>query len=279
MPPLRSFVKRLFPETEKKDEENQLTPPPPRPLTKEEEEIQARIASIPHWHHQIEVAPGIVTPGVSNTAQRLEWYEFPEDLSGKRVLDIGCYEGFFTFECERRGAEVVAIDVLPLGPQSGFSLAHKLLGSKATFYQTSIYDLTPERFGTFDLVLCFGVLYHLRHPLLGLERAHAVCRDRFILETQICDKYFINAEGIPVDLAAIAPALAQLPIAQFYPGNELNHDPSNWWSPNLPAVDGMLRSTGFIPDKVIHNGVRACIHCTRTETEIFYPGERPDVPV
>jgi tRNA (mo5U34)-methyltransferase len=68
-----------------------------RSFTKEEEEILARIATIPHGHHQIEVVPGIVTPGVSNTAQRLKWYEFPEDLSGKRVLDIGCYAGFFTF--------------------------------------------------------------------------------------------------------------------------------------------------------------------------------------
>lgn len=272
--PLRSFVRRLFPSKRKGDNTTKTAPSMRLPLDKEEE-ILARIASIPHWHHQIEVAPGIVTPGVSNTSQRLEWYQLPKDLSGKRVLDIGCYEGFFTFECERRGAEVVAIDVLPLGPQSGFSLAHELLGSRATFYHTSIYDLNPEQFGTFDLVLGLGVIYHLRHPLLGLERAHSVCKDQFILETQICDKYFINADGAPVDLASVASALARVPIAQFYPRDELNHDPTNWWSPNLPALDGMLRSTGFIPYKVIQNGVRACVHCTRTESETFYPGERP----
>jgi len=273
---LRSLARRLF-QIARKSKKQMKTSSPVRLPENQQEEILARIASIPHWHHQIEVAPGIVTPGVSNTAQRLAWYQFPEDLSGKRVLDIGCYEGFFTFECERRGAEVVAIDVLPLGPQSGFSLAHELLGSRAAFYQTSIYDLTPERFGTFDLVLCLGVIYHLRHPLLGLERAHSVCRDQFIVETQICDKYFINAQGHPVDLAAAAPDLARLPIAQFYPGDELNHDPSNWWSPNLAALQGMLRSSGFVPDKVIENGVRACVHCTRTEPETFYPGERPEL--
>lgn len=229
------------------------------PLT--EEEIRAKISSIPYWFHQIEVAPGIFTPGVSNTLQKLERFEIPKDLTGKRVLDIGCFEGFFTFECERRGAEVVAIDVIRPGPDSGFSLAHEILGSKAIFHEASIYDLDPEKFGTFDLVLCLGVIYHLRHPLLGLERARLVCKDKFIVETQICDRYFIDSERKPVDLHEVAPSLAKIPMVQFYPGDELNWDSSNWWSPNLPALDGMLRTSGFIPEKYIENGSRACVHC------------------
>ena len=261
MSPFRSLLRRLSQLTGKKENKSETISPVRPPLTTEEEEIQARISAIPYWVHQIEVAPGIVTPGASNTFQKLERFELPKDLSGKRVLDIGCFEGFFTFECERRGTEVVAIDVIPPGPESGFSLAYELVGSRATFHYASIYDLNPEQFGTFDLVLCLGVIYHLRHPLLGLERARSVCKDKFIVETQVCDKYFINAERKPVDLTAVAPALAQVPMVQFYPGDELNRDSSNWWAPNLPALDGMLRTSGFIPEKYIENGVRACVHC------------------
>jgi len=227
------------------------------------DQIRARIASVPYWFHRIEIAEGIVTPGEDDTPAKARWIELPMDLKGKRVLDIGCYEGYFSFECEKRGAEVVAIDIIP--PNTGFSVVHEALQSNVEFIQASIYELTPERFGEFDLVLCLGVLYHLRHPLLGLERVHSVCKGQLILETQICDHYFVDAQGQPQSLTNLAPQIADLPIVQFYPGAELNNDASNWWSPNLAALDGMLVSTGFQPKKVIQNGVRACVHCDRVE--------------
>ena len=88
-------------------------------------------------------------------------------------------------------------------------------------------DLSPERVGQFDVVFFLGVLYHLRHPLLALERIASVTRKLLILETV-------------VDMAGIGrPAMA------FYPGRELNNDPTNWWAPNLPALHGMLRDVGF----------------------------------
>ena len=88
-------------------------------------------------------------------------------------------------------------------------------------------DLSPERVGQFDVVFFLGVLYHLRHPLLALERIASVTRKLLILETV-------------VDLVGIdRPAMA------FYPGRELNSDPTNWWAPNLPALHGMLRDVGF----------------------------------
>jgi tRNA (mo5U34)-methyltransferase len=226
------------------------------------EEIQEQINRVPYWFHAIELAPGIVTPGPSKTFEKLKRWELPQDMTGMRVLDIGAYEGFFTFECEKRGAkEVVAIDIIPLGPDSGFKVAHKILGSRAKFRYANIYDLNPRDFGYFDLVLCMGVLYHLRHPLLGLEHARSVCRGKFIVETQICDKYFINEQGLPVELASFSPTLEQMPMAQFYPGDELNQDASNWWAPNLAALNGMLKISGFVPTKTIENGVRACVHC------------------
>ena len=88
-------------------------------------------------------------------------------------------------------------------------------------------DLSPERVGQFDVVFFLGVLYHLRHPLLALERIASVTRQRLLLETV-------------VDMVGVArPAMA------FYRGRELNNDPTNWWAPNVPALHAMLRDVGF----------------------------------
>src|SRR5262245_60732584 len=226
-----------------------------------ETEIRAKIESTP-WFHQIELAPGIVTPGRDNSASKLERLNIPADLTGKRILDIGANDGVFSFECERRGAQVVAIDE---APTPGFRVAHELLGSAVEFCQLNIYELAPDALGTFDIVLCLGVLYHLRHPLLGLERIHSICTDLLILETQVCDQYFIDPSGDRRDLTSIAPELLATPIAQFYTGNELNCDITNWWSPNIVALHGMLQSTGFVPRQTIAVLGRACVHCSRVE--------------
>jgi tRNA (mo5U34)-methyltransferase len=87
--------------------------------------------------------------------------------------------------------------------------------------------LSPERIGTFDVVLVLGVLYHLRHPLLALERIASVTDDLLILETV-------------VDMVGF-----ERPAMAFYPDRELGNDPTNWWGPNVPAVHAMVRSTGF----------------------------------
>ena len=220
--------------------------------------IRARIAEVPYWFHRIDVGYGVVTPGADDSRAKLERVAIPDDLTGKRVLDIGAYDGFFTFECERRGAKVLALDY----PQAaGYPVASELVGSLAEFRELSVYDVSLDTVGEFDVVLFLGVLYHLRHPLLAIERIHEVCHELLILETQICDACFLSRSGEPLVLASVAPSVAKVPIMQFYPGSELNGDPSNWWAPNLVALDGMLRTSGFEPVRVIQDGVRACVHC------------------
>jgi tRNA (mo5U34)-methyltransferase len=231
--------------------------------TLSDDEIRARIAAVPFWFHQIEVAPGIVTPGIDRSAEKLQQLGLPEDMSGQRVLDIGAADGFFSFECERRGAEVIAIDG---NAATGFGVARDLLGSRVTFINMDIYDLTPEAIGQFDLVLCLGVLYHLRHPLLGLERVHSICRGQLILETAACDHHFVDANGVGRELASFSPDLLSIPLAQFYPGAELNGDTTNWWAPNAVGLQGMLRSAGFEPYRTISYDARACVYCIRLDT-------------
>ena len=163
--------------------------------------------------HRIDVGHGVVTPGADDS-RRNSNDSRSRRTSGKRVLDIGAYDGFFTFECERRGANVLAIDC----PQAaGYPVASELVGSTAEFREMSVYDVLDESVGEFDIVLFLGVLYHLRHPLLALERIHEVCRELLILESQICDGVLRLTRGEPQVLASVAPAVADVPMMQFYP--------------------------------------------------------------
>src|SRR3954470_17387097 len=139
------------------------------------EDIQRQADAI-RWYHSIDLAEGIRTDGVDNTAKRLTKYHIPEDLRGADVLDVGAWDGFFSFECERRGARrVLAIDSyswtgLGWGSKAGFELARRSLNSNVEDMTVDVMDMSPERLGgTFDVVLFLGVLYHLRHPFMGLE--------------------------------------------------------------------------------------------------------------
>jgi tRNA (mo5U34)-methyltransferase len=191
------------------------------------------------WWHTIDLGNGVVTPGIDPTPARLRELQIPDDLTGLTVLDIGAWDGFFSFEAERRGASrVLATDSFcwgggGWGTKAGFELARRALGSRVEDLDIDPLELSPSRVGTFDLVLFLGVLYHMRHPLLALERVFSVTRGQLILQTQI-------------DLSAIdRPALA------FYQGSDLNNDPTNWFGPNPPAVAAMLRAAGFTDIRMV----------------------------
>lgn len=196
------------------------------------EKVKAEIADV-NWYHQIDLGDGIVTPGVDDTPNRMAPLELPSDLSGKSVLDIGAWDGVFTFEAERRGASrVLATDSYcwsgeGWGTKEGFLTASRILGSRADDLEIDVMDLSPDKVGTFDLVLFVGVLYHLRHPLLALERVASVTGDQLIFDSH-------TAKVEDPD-----------PVMLFYPGTELNDDPTNWWGANPPAVEAMLRDVGF----------------------------------
>ena len=209
-------------------------------------QIRQRIASVAHWYHQIEIRPGITTPGINNSAHTLRQLDLAARYDGLRVLDIGARDGYFSFELERRGAEVVAVDYMDPA-QTGFPVARELLGSSVDFHVENIYDLTPERHGTFDLVLFLGLLYHLRDPLLALDRIWDVCKPDAVLmlETQLLDNALLVGEGRFRALADIDPALTDVCLMQFYPEDSLNGDHSNYWAPNAACTSGMLHTAGF----------------------------------
>jgi tRNA (mo5U34)-methyltransferase len=199
----------------------------------------ARRADAIRWYHTIDLGGGVVTKGVDETPVRLARLALPASLAGLSVLDIGAWDGFFSFEAERRGAaRVVAADHFSWhgdgwGSKAGFELARTTFGSKVEDVDIDVMDLSPERLGQFDVVLFLGVLYHLRHPLLALERIASVTRGLLILETV-------------VDMVGI-----RRPAAAFYPGRELNGDPTNWWAPNVRGLHAMLNAVGFSDVKTV----------------------------
>ncbi len=225
------------------------------------DEIEARIRSFPHWYHRIEVAPGILTPGINDSQTYAGLFHFPEDCAGMRVLDLGTRDGFFAFEFERRGAEVLAVDYFP-ADQTGFAVAAELLGSKVTHQQANIYDISPERHGTFDIVLILGLLYHLPDPMLALDICRRVCRERLYLETQVIDRAFLLRDGTFTSLASLHPELAENPLMQFYPRDALNNDFTNYWAPNEACMRRMLEENRFQVDRVVPNGPRAVFECS-----------------
>ncbi len=213
------------------------------------------VDSVDAWYHRVEVAPGLVTPGVNDSQRVLDLLALPADLSGQRVLDIGTRDGFFAFECERRGAEVVAVDYMP-PEQTGFPIARELLGSEVEFIQENVYNLSPERFGRFDLILFLGVLYHLRDPMLALDRIWAMARGRLIVETQVIDEALLMGDGEFKRLDDIGPELNSLPLMQFYPGAALNADPTCVWAPNEACLRAMIEEAGFEVESQLRVGQR-----------------------
>jgi tRNA (mo5U34)-methyltransferase len=195
------------------------------------------------WYHTLDLGEGLVTQGHYDLRAYLHHYGLPEDLSGKKALDIGAASGFFSFEMERRGASVLALDLprwmdhdfgapyepdRPLGElerylNAPFALAKRILRSKVRKKKLNIYDVSPKTVGRFDLVFCGSLLLHLTDPMKALWRIRSVTRDMAVVATAI--RKDDNAE----------------PLASFagLGGG------TTWWLPNRRCFEDMAASAGF----------------------------------
>lgn len=187
------------------------------------------------WFHSFELPNGQIIEGIKALAtQRAEAdLFFPTSLNGKSVLDIGAWDGFFSFEAERRGAaRVLATDHFcwsgpGWGTRNGFDLVHAALASEVETLDVDVLDLSAPQLGQFDVVLFLGVLYHVKDPYSCLEAAARMCSEHLIIET------------------VTALAHEPLPAMRLYKPGELGGDPTNFWAPNIAALEVMLNSFGF----------------------------------
>jgi len=188
------------------------------------------------WYHSIDLPDGRVIPGIQTIEQlraRIAQYPIPQDLRGKRVLDIGAWDGWFSFEMERRGASVVAVDS---ARQQTFFEAKKLLHSKVEYIVEDVCHLSPRDIGYFDIVLFFGVLYHLKHPLLALEKVCELTTEMACIETLVTDD---------------PPQPHAIPLLEFYETTELAGQFDNWCGPNTSCLMAFLRTAGFVNARLL----------------------------
>jgi tRNA (mo5U34)-methyltransferase len=215
------------------------------------------------WWHSFEMPDGTTIPGVCSVESlrnRIGQFPIPQDLRGKRVLDIGAWDGWFSFEMERRGAEVLAIDNWD-NPR--FHEARAMLNSRVEYRQMDMYELTPERVGRFDIVLFMGVLYHLKHPLLALERVCALTTDLAAV-----DSFVLREEHRP------GADVSRRPVMEFYETSEFGGQTDNWVAPSLSCLEAFCRTAGFARVELrgeLENS--ACFACYR-----HWESPRADAP-
>jgi tRNA (mo5U34)-methyltransferase len=232
--------------------------------------IEYQVKSEVYWFQKIEIAPGLFTPGWSNpVTDKLPYYGLPEDLTGKRVLDIGCAEGFFSFEAEKRGArEVIGIDSFPDSVRR-FNIIKAARQSNATAFLMNVYDLEPKRLGTFDVVLFYGVFYHLKHPQYALERIRSVCTGELLFQTHIYEE----------------PAIKGVPWARYFPhgmmsgANRELWDATIFWLFNSQCCLAMLDHVGFTDIKIISNDPKPfVVHAGVPEQAPGIPPDQTEAP-
>jgi tRNA (mo5U34)-methyltransferase len=219
------------------------------------------------WYHSFELPDGTRIEGCMPLAwQRERWSRFPlpADLSGKRLLDIGAWDGWFSFEAERRGASVTSVDCFEC---PGYLDLHQRLGSHAEYRNLDLYEIPTAGLGRFDIVLFLGVLYHVKYPLLALEIVCGLATDRVIVESFV------------IDGPTWQDHRGDLPTLEFYETDELNGQFDNWFGPSVGALEAMCRAAGFarVETVAVHRD-SALLACYRTwlpepEAPAFDPPE------
>ena len=200
--------------------------------------LAEEVRSVPTWWHSIDLGNGVVTPGhKSPELLNEEWQHLQiGDLSGKSVLDIGAWDGWFSFRAEQAGANrVIALDCRDGEARRGFDLAREALGSSVEYVVADFMTNDLAGLGEFDVVLFLGVLYHLREPVIGLERLARLTRRLALIETEA-----ITVGGSP-----------DASLCEFYPFGELYGDTTNWWAPTETALVGMCNLAGFAEMNVL----------------------------
>ena len=204
------------------------------------------------WYHSFELPDGTQIEGYNRLdvlKTRYSRFGIPADLRGKRVLDIGAWDGWFSFEAERHGAEVTAIDCVEL---PNFLEVHRKLSSRVDYRILDFYELPEAQLGKFDFVFFLGVLYHLKHPLLALEIVCGLTTDTAIVESFVTDAETWQDHR------------EEIPSMEFYETDELGNQLDNWIGPRVGCLMAMCRAAGFARVQLLYAaGFNAGVVCYR----------------
>ena len=216
------------------------------------------------WYHSFELPDGTRIDGfnqIESLRKRYARFPIPADLTGKRVLDIGAWDGWFSFEAELHGAAVTAIDCVEI---ANFLEIRKKLASRVAYRIVDFYEMPEAGLGVYDFVFCLGVLYHLKHPLLALEIVCALTTDTAIVESFV------------IDSGTWRDHQDEVPIMEFYETDELGNQLDNWIGPSVSCLMAMCRAAGFARVEFLHTtGFHAGVACHRKWEPIPAETKRP----
>jgi tRNA (mo5U34)-methyltransferase len=215
-----------------------------------------------YWYHTIDLGKGLVTPGDHDFREMLPSFGFPENMAGMRVLDVGSATGFFAFEFERRGAEVISVELPSLAdwdiissererinvemmawlnantPQESyrrhldgpFQFCRSALGSRVSRCYSSVYDLSAAKLGQgkFDLIYAGDLLLHLFSPFKALDVLSRLCNGSLVATVD-----------------ANFPGPTDRPLMAFLGCHSEEVDRRTWWAVNATCVKDMLKRLGF----------------------------------
>jgi 2-polyprenyl-3-methyl-5-hydroxy-6-metoxy-1,4-benzoquinol methylase len=191
-------------------------------------EISAELARY-SFYHNIEVVPGLETAGIWWSRRYTDIFARVAatlDFRGKRVLDIGCRDGAQAFCMEAGGAaEIIGVDNDFSPALVNFMAPFK--GSRLQCRELNVYDLGQAGLGSFDVVNCCGVIYHLQFPIWGLKQMRDALRPggMLILET------------------AILEGLGDLPVLAYPTGETSPYEPT---SPSFFNLAGLQHALGLL---------------------------------
>jgi tRNA (mo5U34)-methyltransferase len=195
-----------------------------------------RLAAKLKWMHRIDLGGGFVTDGQWPLIEHKQQALADLDFRGKKVLDIGCWDGLYSFEAERRGAsEVYATDLVSQRPFAGhptFAVARAALRSRVKYVpDVSVYDIEQLGVRDFDIVIFSGIYYHLKDPLRAFAMLRRVVKDGAQLYVEGA---ILNEPGC---------------YAGFYYRNAYAGDTSNWWVPTRACLRQWIECSYFDPGR------------------------------
>jgi tRNA (mo5U34)-methyltransferase len=220
-------------------------------------EIERGIAALAPWFHRIDLGDGILTKRESVCGEPadhpLGTWKFvapclPQDLSGKSVIDVGCNAGFYALQAKQRNAaRVLGVDVKRHHVEQAI-FVRNVLHLDIEYRQASVYNLNPSSVGRFDVVMALGLVYHLKHVVLALERLFNITNDLLILETAVLPSRAFR--DTPLDTEIGGKGLLHHPMAFVENANEAMEATYNWFIPGPHAMAAMLRTVGFTAVKI-----------------------------
>jgi tRNA (mo5U34)-methyltransferase len=213
--------------------------------------VTSEVRQLGEWFHNLHLPGGIETapehPLGDFPARKWRRVEaaVPTNLSGWRVLDVGCNAGYYSFALAARGADVIGVDIDERYlAQARWASTRLELERPPEFRQLSVYRL-HELGGGFDLIWFMGVAYHLRHPLLALDILRSLDPRYLMFQTMT----FPDARSpeVPDDIPLMGRKLLAAPgwPKLAFIEHRLAEDGTNWWAANDGCARAMLRSSGF----------------------------------